>query len=207
MLQQDKLGQDPEHWHRSMSRIGLDPPGWCDVVRSSGGCSSERGTRPESLAREAIPLRTRAGCAARENPLGLSSPTKRLAFIAGLAKIQREWPRSPLRCDRPVSKACGGSDGATQESTAGNRRDTHNSAADLITSSAECGWLLLCPSLPSAALDGSAGLVRYRSQLRSCNLSVAPGTPESLAQEAIVAGKVVVRQGESLGLSSRLDRL
>jgi len=70
-LQQDK-------WARSRA-LGTDPragrarsPGWCDVVRKFRRVFSEPQAR-RSLASGGDPLADRAGCCARENPLGLSS--------------------------------------------------------------------------------------------------------------------------------------
>lgn len=35
-LHQDKVGKIPSHLAPILSRIGLDPPGWCNVVRKFG---------------------------------------------------------------------------------------------------------------------------------------------------------------------------
>jgi len=71
-LQQDKVGKIPEHLAPILSRIGLDPPGWCDVVRKFGRVFKRAAGTPESLAQEAIRCGQGWLCA-RENPLGLSS--------------------------------------------------------------------------------------------------------------------------------------
>ena len=71
-LQRDKVGRIPDHLAPILSRIGLDAPGWCDVVRKFGRVFKRAAGTPESLAREAIRCGQSWMCA-RENPLGLSS--------------------------------------------------------------------------------------------------------------------------------------
>ncbi len=71
-LQQEKVGKIPEHLAPILSRIGLDPPGWCDVVRKFRRVFKRAARTPESLAQEAIRCGQAWRCA-RENPLGLSS--------------------------------------------------------------------------------------------------------------------------------------
>jgi len=71
-LRADKVGSIPQHLAPILRRIGLDPPGWCDVVRKFGRVFKRAAGTPESLAQEAIRCGQSWLCA-RENPLGLSS--------------------------------------------------------------------------------------------------------------------------------------
>lgn len=71
-LRQDKIGTIPKHLAPILSRIGLDPPGWCDIVRKFGRVFKRAAGTPESLAQEAIRCGQSWLCA-KENPLGLSS--------------------------------------------------------------------------------------------------------------------------------------
>jgi len=114
-------GPDPEHC-TDPSRIGLDPPGWCDVCVSSGGVQASA-WHPESLVR-------RRSCegwivAPRESARYLRTK-KRLAFICD-SKF-RECRGHRLRLRIGLFQELGGVDGAGRNrlpEIAGQ----HNSAA------------------------------------------------------------------------------
>jgi len=112
-LQQDKVGKIPEHLAPILSRIGLDPPGWCDVMRKFGrvfkraagraGCAPER-IRSACLRTNATRFHCRyqshgSGCGHCRAAIGL-------------------FPRTGAR---PTKR---GSEGLPE-----NLKDTHNSAA------------------------------------------------------------------------------
>lgn len=71
-LHAGKVGAIPEHLAPILSRIGVDAPGWCEVVTKFGRIFKRAAGSPESLAGEAIRSGQRWLCA-RENPLGMST--------------------------------------------------------------------------------------------------------------------------------------
>lgn len=53
-LRADKIGQLPKHLAPIFSRMGLDAPDWCDVLKKFGRILKQAAGTPESLAQEAI---------------------------------------------------------------------------------------------------------------------------------------------------------
>ena len=68
----EKVGKIPEHLRPILSRIGLDPHGWCDVVKKFGRVFKRAAGTPESLVREAI-RQGQGWLCAPANPLGASA--------------------------------------------------------------------------------------------------------------------------------------
>jgi len=112
------------------------------AVKFWGGCFKRAAGTPESLASGG---RSAGGqglrCCARENPPRLSSELKRLAF---------HWPKPKTESGRVTAalrstcfqEAVAGSTERARNRLPEIAADTHNSAADLITSSGRMGWPL-----------------------------------------------------------------
>jgi len=119
----DKVGKYPEPLGTILSRVGLEfLLAWlCTWCVSRRDVSSEPST-PESLASD-DPLRTGLVVRPERNPLAVFG-LKATRFHCQIPNI-RDGRRSPLRCDRLLSKSCAGADGARQESNAKSPAETH----------------------------------------------------------------------------------